>query len=120
MMRILLVEDDEDLRFGLADVLTAAGHVVVEAPDGKEGLRLLEKREPDLLITDLVMQGMEGIETILEFRRRCPDLPIIAISGNALYLKNSQGLGADATLLKPIAKKTLIDTVAEVIAARAA
>lgn len=120
MACILLIEDDDDLRTGLAGVLAGAGHDVVEASDGRAGIDALAHERPDLMITDLVMEGMEGIETIREVRRRRPGMPVVAISGNEFYLENSRRLGADMALLKPFTKEQLIAAVSDLTTTNAA
>jgi len=115
MVCVLLVDDDDDLRDDLAGILTDSGYHVLAVADGNAGLAKLSEC-PDLLITDLVMAGMEGIETIREIRRRKHQMPIIAMSGNAIYLNNSTRLGADTALLKPFTKKQLLAAVEGVLA----
>jgi DNA-binding response OmpR family regulator len=121
MARILLIDDDNALREVLAMALTEAGHVVTQARDGKEGVDLFRMEPAELIITDLIMPGREGIETIMMLRREQPELPVIAISGgmtnSAFYLKLAAGLGARRTLAKPFAIAELVGAVAEVLAA---
>lgn len=111
MSLILLLEDDEDLRPILVDVLRNAGHEVVAVAEGAAALKEAAARCPDLIISDIVMEGMEGIAAIMAFRKLLGAVPILAISGNALYLNNSEKLGADAGLLKPFTRKKLMETV---------
>ena len=111
MSLILLLEDDEDLRPILADVLRNAGHEVVAVAKGAAALKEAVARRPDLIISDIVMEGMEGIAAIMAFRKLLGAVPILAISGNALYLNNSEKLGADFGLLKPFTRKKLMETV---------
>ncbi len=115
MVCVLLIDDDDDLRDDLAGILSDSGYRVLAVADGNAGLAKLSEC-PDLLITDLVMAGMEGIETIREIRRRAPGMPIIAMSGNAIYLNHSTRLGADTGLLKPFTKKQLLAAVEGVLA----
>lgn len=111
MSLILLLEDDEDLRPILADALRSVGHEVVAVAEGSAALKKSAARRPDLIISDIVMEGMEGIAAIMAFRKLLGTVPILAISGNALYLNNSEKLGADAGLLKPFTRKILMETV---------
>jgi CheY-like chemotaxis protein len=111
MSLILLLEDDEDLRPILADALRSVGHEVVAVAEGSAALKKSVARRPDLIISDIVMEGMEGIAAIMAFRKLLGTVPILAISGNALYLNNSEKLGADAGLLKPFTRKILMETV---------
>lgn len=114
MARILLIEDDPAVRRTILQILARAGHVVMEAQDGAEGLRVSFAESPDLVITDLMMPGKEGIETIRDLRRAAPTLPILVISGNpeaALYLEIATLLGAQAALAKPFRSAQLLATV---------
>ena len=79
--------------------------------EGSAALKKSVARRPDLIISDIVMEGMEGIAAIMAFRKLLGTVPILAISGNALYLNNSEKLGADAGLLKPFTRKILMETV---------
>ncbi|WP_181708165.1 PAS domain S-box protein [Chthonobacter rhizosphaerae] len=81
--RILVVDDDRDVRRILAASLEALGHAVEAAEDGPAGLRRIEDRRPDLLILDFAMPGMNGAEVARAARQRHPDLPIIFASGYA-------------------------------------
>jgi CheY-like chemotaxis protein len=121
MARILLIDDDDQLRTLLRLMLTHFGHTVTEARNGVEGLKHFALDGTDLVITDLVMPEMEGIETILELRRREPQVKIIAMSGGgrnrgADYLRPAKAMGAAKTLTKPFSNETLIAAVNEVLA----
>ena len=79
--RILLVDDDPELRVVFAAALEASGHVVTSAADGPAALALLDRAAPDVLLLDFAMPGMNGVEVASEIRRRRPGLPIIFASG---------------------------------------
>jgi DNA-binding NtrC family response regulator len=79
--RILVIDDDEQILRTLHQVLEMEGHEVLDAPNGKEGMRIFEEHGADLVVTDIVMPEKEGIETIKELHEGNPDLKIIAISG---------------------------------------
>lgn len=106
MAKILVIDDSEDIRILLHEALQAAGHSVVEAADGEEGLRSYREHYPDLVITDIVMPNKEGLETIMELRRESPGVKIVAMSGGTRgmvisFLPAAKKLGADYTLPKP-------------------
>ncbi len=84
MESILLINDDEALRVALWLALERAGYSVLVARDGREGLQLFRGLPPDLVITDIVMEGQEGLETIQSLRREVPGVKIIAMSGGGL------------------------------------
>jgi CheY-like chemotaxis protein len=121
MASILLIEDDEPLRKVLAITLAKAGHTVVQAGDGDEGLHQFHQAPPDLVITDIVMPGKEGIETIMALRQEAPKLPIIAISGAAnyspIYLGMAAKLGAQRILSKPFTGADLLRAINEMLPA---
>lgn len=118
--RILLIEDDVRLRTTLAHLLTHEGYQVVEAEEGGQGLALFARGGADLVITDLIMPGKEGMETILELRQAHPDLKIIAMSGGgrvraAEYLPVAATAGANLTIEKPFSFMNLIQSIQELL-----
>jgi len=120
MAKILFVDDDENLCELAARFLRQADHLVTTALNGKEAMRLVQHDSFDLVITDLVMPEQEGIETIMELRRRLPALKIIAISGSSSlapnnYLALAGHLGAAHTLAKPFSGKQLLAAVDRVL-----
>lgn len=120
MARILIIEDDEPLRTVLAGALVNAGHTVIQADEGRAGCSLFNTSPCDLVLTDLIMPGQEGIETIMQLRQRHPALPIIAMSGGShhakSYLAIAAKLGVHTTLSKPF---TLADLTRAIDAALA-
>jgi CheY-like chemotaxis protein len=120
MARILLIDDDDDLRTMLSLTLAHFGHTVVEARNGKEGLALLPSAQADLVITDIVMPEKEGIETITELRKNCPKLKIIAMSGGGRgnagdYLHTAKFMGATKVLAKPFTNDLLQAAISELL-----
>lgn len=123
-MASVLVIDDEDLvRFTVSLVLTRAGHQVSTARNGREGIEAQCAAPFDLVITDIIMPEMEGLETVTTLRQRHPHLAIIAMSGggrtrNMDYLKMSRVMGAGQTLAKPFSDEELLAVVDTALAAR--
>lgn len=104
MPHVLLIEDDPINAETLQAMLEALGHRVVSAATGKEAARLVAQgARPSLVITDLLMPDMDGIEIIQHFTALLPGVPILAVSGtpHGSYLRAAQLLGARATLSKP-------------------
>ena len=121
---ILLIDDDQKLRRTLRRVLESAKHEVLEAAEGRTGIKLFQEHSPALVITDVIMPEQEGIETIVELRRRFPGTKIIAISGSGAagrldFLHEAQQLGADLTLRKPIRAADLVSAVSTLLDAAA-
>ena len=81
MAHILLAEDDESLRKFLAAALVKAGHAVTDFGDGGDAYECIKSFTFDLLLTDIVMPGMDGIELAREVGRRRPDLPVLLTTG---------------------------------------
>lgn len=121
MTSILLIDDDAAGREVTAEVLRQAGHTVTTAPDGKAGLALYQANPHDLIITDINMPEMDGLELLMFLRRTEPRPRVIAISGGyqfseTLYLPVAQRLGVQRTLAKPIRAEVLLRNVIEVLA----
>ena len=120
MVRILIIDDDEQILAMLRQTLEREGYEVMEASDGNEGLRRYRENPTDLIITDLIMPEKEGIETIMELHRDFPDVKIIAISGGGRvdpgqYLSIAKSFGAQYTFTKPIERKKLLKAVRELL-----
>ena len=118
MARIVVIDDDPEMRSVLEETLLSAGYDVFTADEGRLGLAFSRTAPVDLLITDLVMPGMEGMETIRKFRREFPGIPIFAISGNANLgnvLDTALRLGAVKTLAKPFERAELLALVSSVL-----
>jgi CheY-like chemotaxis protein len=122
---ILVIDDDALVRQTLTLLLENKGYEVQCAPEGRQGLQAFHKRRPSLVITDIIMPEMEGIETIMELRILSRDCPIIAMSGGgrfgkADFLTVAKHLGATATLSKPFEAEDLLQTVAGCLAGNSA
>ena len=125
MACILVIDDDAAVRFALCRLLEQQGYEVVTAGDGQEGLQCVTARCPDLLLVDIFLPEMDGIETIRWVRRRFPHLPIIAMSGGSrVYgagevLAVARDFGAQYTFRKPIAPGALLVAVQTLLRAAA-
>lgn len=118
-LRILLVEDNDELRNLITTGLGQAGHWVTPAEDGEKGLAALHAGSFDLLITDMIMPGSEGIEVILSALAECPKMKVIAMSGGSLqgghdFLPLAEKVGASAVMQKPFGLGELLETVRRV------
>lgn len=120
MPRIILIDDDFLIRDMLSEFLEEFGYEVITAADGAAGLKLQRQQPADLIITDLIMPGQEGIETIIQLNKEFPSTKIIAISGGGKigpdsYLKIASLLGA-TTMEKPLNIYALREVIADIIA----
>ncbi len=120
MPRVLVVDDESEIRGILRDILEFGGFEVLDASNGIEAIECQRKLPVDILITDIVMPEKDGIEAILEFRRDFPSVKIMAISGGDRsgpedYLTAAKMAGADRTLTKPFRSEEILETVKELI-----
>jgi len=120
MPRILVVEDDDQLRAVLTQILERAGHEVAEAANGRAAMELQRRAGADLVITDIIMPEMDGIEIITALRRDFPAVKIIAMSGGSRigpveFLNLARLLGAHRTLHKPFALQDMLEAVDELL-----
>jgi CheY-like chemotaxis protein len=115
-MALILVIDDVATMRELVRRMLRGKHSVIEAEDGEVGIAMVEKQNPDLVITDLIMPKKEGLETIQQIRRSHPNIKVIAMSGHVRhdgesYLDAARKLGADAILAKPFLRAALLDVI---------
>jgi DNA-binding response OmpR family regulator len=111
--KILVIDDDEIMNGMIVQLLSEAGYEVQGAQDGRYGLKILESKQFDLVVTDIVMPEKEGIETIRAMRKKSKTIPIIAISGREQYLPMALHFGADYALQKPFCKEPFLNAVRE-------
>jgi len=119
----LVIDDDAVFRGVIERILVASGYTVALAEDGRHALRKAQEQKPDIVITDILMPEMEGVETIFRLREVDPDVPILAISGGwpdqqASLLKLVGRLGATETLPKPFRAKELLAAIEKCFAPR--
>ena len=113
MARILLVEDDASLRLFLSRALAQAGHAVIQAEDGFGALALVEAQPFDLLLTDIVMPGLDGIELSQRARVLLPDLRVMFITGFAAVALARADAPSDARIMsKPFHLRDLVTEIA--------
>ena len=131
MANILIIDDEKDVRVVLKEVLRRAGHDVTLAANGREGLEKLAADGADMVITDVIMPGIDGVAMVQQIRETYSDMPIIVISGGgnvapmdyepgaistSAYLASATIAGANCTLTKPFERQALIDAVQELLA----
>ena len=120
MPRILVIDDDEIMNEMIVQLLSDAGYDVEGARDGDLGLKILEAKSFDLIVSDIVMPEKEGIETILTIRKHNKTVPIIAISGGGklgpeLYLPLAKQCGANEAFQKPFDNRQFLEAVRKLL-----
>ncbi|MFQ5784930.1 MAG: response regulator [Alphaproteobacteria bacterium] len=119
MALILLAEDDDSMRGFLARALTRAGHEVTTVADGLDAMPLLEHTDYDLLLADIVMPGMDGIDLAKRASREIPGLKVMLITGFAAVAVEAETMVKPRAkvLSKPFHLRTLVDEVDKLLAA---
>ena len=120
MARILIIDDESQIRSMLRLMLERAGYEIAEAPDGIDGIRQYRENPADLIITDLIMPNKDGIGMIIELKKEFPEVKIIAMSGGGVnrpegYLDGAKKLGATRILVKPIDRDEMLKAVKETL-----
>lgn len=111
MATILVIEDDGSVRVFIRHALTFAGYEVIETSDGKSGLEAFAAHRPDLVIVDIIMPVISGLEVIWEIRCDYPDQKILATAAVDALLEEARTAGADEVLAKPFGVKDLLGKV---------
>jgi CheY-like chemotaxis protein len=120
MAKILIVDDEPSLREIVRLMLERAGYQVIEAEEGAGALMRYSEHRPDLVVTDILMPGRDGLEALREIREMDPGARIIVMSGggenaNTSFLELAEKLGAVASLEKPFTAADLLAVVARVL-----
>lgn len=116
MKKILIIEDDTVIRENLSEILQLNNYEVLAIDNALEIINIVKDFRPDILITDILMPDKDGIEIIMEIRKKYPHIFLIAISGGGRinsesYLNTAKYLGADATLQKPFSHVQLLNII---------
>jgi CheY-like chemotaxis protein len=119
-VRVLLVEDDDDNRELMGEVLEAAGYRVLSAASGAEGLKALAATSVDVVVTDIGMPGMGGLEMARAAKEIAPTVPVVVVTGWAERedIARARGREVDAVLVKPVDPEQLTNAVSEIVNAR--
>ncbi len=120
MARILVVDDEEDMRSMLTQMLERAGHKVTTATDGQEAIEAFRAAPPDVLLIDILMPTKGGLVAISEIRKQTPTARIIAMSGGGRsgklnFLSTAQTFPGVRTVRKPFRRQQLLALVGEVL-----
>jgi two-component system cell cycle response regulator DivK len=121
MSTVLIVEDNEKNMKLARDVLQAKGYQTLEAETGEEGVRLAKERKPDLVLMDIQLPGINGIEAFKQIRAdpKTARIPVVALTASVTPTDRSQitAAGFDAFVGKPISLKEFLDTVKRLVEA---
>jgi CheY-like chemotaxis protein len=120
LARILIIDDDQYVRDVLRQMLEPEGYEVDDACNGDDGVRIFSEQRQDLVITDILMPGMGGVQIIMELRLLSPDVKIIAISGGdqiapEYYLKMIKNFDTLYEMKKPIMRDPLLQAVRSIL-----
>jgi CheY-like chemotaxis protein len=115
-IRVLVIDDSKVVRRTVEAMLRDAGYAALAAADGREGMEMWRETQPDLVLTDIMMPERDGIETMMEIRRHCPQAKILAMtgfrhSGSVDFGEMLRRLGADDVLIKPFDPEVLLAKV---------
>ncbi len=114
-VRVLLVEDEQTDRVFLGNIIEAGGHQVYFAPDGEQAFKTYMRKSIDVVVTDLLMPNVDGMEFIVSLKTLFPSAPVIAVSGQgAELLFEARNKGACVTLAKPVDPQELLAAIAKV------
>jgi two-component system, chemotaxis family, chemotaxis protein CheY len=122
MARILVIEDSAYQRLKISKVLSSAGHLVIQAADGREGLLTAAASEPELVLLDLLMPSMGGLEVLQELHDKHLSLPVIVLTADIQETTRQHclDLGAMGFLTKPLKPEELLEIVSKAVQAKAA
>lgn len=117
---LLVVDDDANIRQIMRLLLEAAGYRVLCADDGKEAMKLLAAQPFDLVLTDMLMPGSDGLELLSAIKKSRSTTRVLVMSGGGMigvgdYLKVAKKLGAHGVLEKPFTSEVLLTTVADLL-----
>lgn len=121
MAQILVIDDDEGIRNLLRTILGNAGHAVVEAENGFVGVARYQEHSVDLVITDIIMPEMDGIELIAEIRNMDPKARIIVMASGGrglsaeFTLNVAEDFGVDRSISKPFTSRDILKIVSEIL-----
>jgi len=123
MAKICLIEDEAMIRETLNRILQKLGHEVVTCSDGAQGLIEITKNSYDIVLTDIIMPEVEGIEILQTVKKVSPTTKVIAMSGggrvgNTDFLEIASSLGADAIIYKPVTKTDFMEALNKCLSER--
>ena len=120
MANILVIDDDATIQLVFSQFLTSLGHEIMQAENGKKGMSMIQETRPDLVITDIMMPEMDGLEILMQLRSTHDSVPVIAISGGMRslpvnFLQQAKLFGARYVFEKPVPLEVLRNAVTELL-----
>ena len=115
--KIMIVDDDTDSRDTIQEILTGEGMDVIAAKDGFEAIQMASENLIDLILMDIWMPGMDGVEALSEIKDFLPDCTVVMMTGSASedHIQYAMSKGAKACLTKPLTIQQLLKIVGEVV-----
>ena len=115
MSKILIVEDEENIRLLYKEELQDLGYEIIQASNGKEAIKKYDLHQPDLIILDIQLPGMDGIETMNIIRGKSKDVPIILCTAYGEYKQDIKTWASEAYIIKSADLKELLSTVKKIL-----
>ena len=120
MANILVIDDDATIQLVFSQFLTSLGYEITQAENGKKGMSMIQETRPDLVITDIMMPEMDGLEILMQLRSNHDSVPVIAISGGMRslpvnFLQQAKLFGARYVFEKPVPLEVLRNAVTELL-----
>ena len=118
--KILVIDDEKDLCFLFKKILTPEGYTVLTAQNGYDGIKINQKSDPNIILLDLKMPGINGIETLRRIRKKDPDVIVIIITGygDAETIREAEDLNVYEYMSKPFNNETVLKTIKEAAASK--
>ena len=118
--KILVIDDEKDLCFLFKKILTPEGYTVFTAGNGYDGIKINQKNDPDIILLDLKMPGIDGIETLRRIRKKDSGVIVIIITGygDAETIREAEDLNVYEYMSKPFNNETVLKTIKEAAASK--
>ena len=118
--KVLIIDDEKDLCFLFKKILTPEGYTVLTALNGYDGIKINQKSKPDIILLDLKMPGINGIETLRRIRKKDPDVIVIIITGygDAETIRDAAELNVYEYMAKPFNNETVMKILKEAVASK--